>query len=175
MNINVLSLKDGENSYSFSETPDVFELSDFSFISDVKADVRLYKSSTQISLDIKVDTLLELSCDWCLEPYQFRLNTDFSLYYKYTNNREELQSAENDFDDFKFISPDTAYIDLNKEIRDYIVLSLPMKRVPGECEGRCISCGKQLSELFSGHTESDVNPVWEKLITKRISRNKKNK
>jgi uncharacterized metal-binding protein YceD (DUF177 family) len=65
-----------------------------------------------------------------------------------------------------FIGPETNKIDLKEVVREYIVLSVPMRKVPEEKDGVCCFCKKNIEEILRKNKEQEINPVWNKLLNK---------
>jgi uncharacterized protein len=164
MNINISNLKEGEHSFVFTVTGSELELNEFNFIDNIKVSLNLFKAHNQVDLKINVDSVVKIPCDRCLEDFDFKINNDFELIYKYSYDINEIDEDEDSLNDFKVISPDVHNIDLKKEIRDYILLSFPMKRAPEVEDDICLFCKKNINELFKFNEKKDINPVWEKLL-----------
>ena len=61
-------------------------------------------------------------------------------------------------DNIKYIDPHTHKIDILSDVRDYLILNVPMKRTHDEDDENCRQVEK------SGQDENkEINPVWEKL------------
>jgi uncharacterized protein len=82
-------------------------------------------------------------------------------------NFDESDSAR---EEVVFLHPDTDKIDLDKDIRDYAILAVPMKKLCSEnCKGLCPKCGKNLNDDLCDCIEEIIDPRWEviqKLKTK---------
>jgi uncharacterized protein len=163
MLINISGLSDGEHIYNLSESASGFDFGELKFVSDIRANVILYKSHNQIALNIKVETNIDFECDRCLKDFNYLLKTDFGVVYKYSYERGTVQLNESDDEDLKSISSDTSFIDLNKDIREFILLAIPMKKVPEENDGICLFCNKKIDDILNSEKEDSINPVWEKL------------
>jgi uncharacterized metal-binding protein YceD (DUF177 family) len=167
MNINISNLKEGEHSFVFTVTGEELDLKEYKFLNDVKVDLKLFKAHNQVDLRINIDSIVKLPCDRCLEDFEFKLNNDFELIYKFTYDKEEIDTNEDMLDDFKVISADVHNIDLKKEIRDYVLLSFPMKRAPDIKDDICLFCNKNINDLLKTQEKEEINPVWEKLLKKK--------
>ena len=59
---------------------------------------------------------------------------------------------------------DGEIIDLERPIRDAIVLALPINPLCDEdCEGLCPECGQKWSELPEDHAHESIDPRWSGL------------
>jgi len=165
MLINITGLNDGEHNYNFSEPASGFDLNELKFNSNINSEVRLYKSHNHLSLNVNIETKLIFQCDRCLEDFDFNLKTDFELVYQLVFDKVERNSLDSDVDDLKYISPESGFIELNKEVRDFLLIAIPMKKVPGEKDGICLFCKRNIQDILNVKKDEEINPVWEKLIS----------
>jgi len=163
MKINISSLSDGEHHYSYSEKPSVFEISFLDFMSNVNVDVNLCKSIDQIKLKVKLDVKLNFICDRCLYDFPQDVKNEFNLIYKYSFKDAPSLDDEMLNDNLKSISLDTHYFDITRDVRDYILLAVPMRKVPEEKDGVCLQCKKNISDIINIRNKDSKNPVWDKL------------
>jgi uncharacterized metal-binding protein YceD (DUF177 family) len=157
--INIANLSEGQHIFEFMPESEELEI-DQPKIEELKLNVILSKTGTQLILDAEITGRFCLSCDRCIEMYDQPFEQKFEIVYKYDFTGEQ----ENTDDNIKFISPKTIFIDISNEVRDYILLSVPMKAVPPENKGKCSFCGKDIEKLLNPERKEDINPVWEKLI-----------
>lgn len=104
-----------------------------------KITLDLFKATHQIDLKIKLAGIMTLACDRCLEVYELPFEKNFELVFVQKSQREEVFS-----DDYiRTYSPFMKTVDITNDIREYILLSIPMRKVPAEtAEGVCTWCGK---------------------------------
>ncbi|RPI13039.1 MAG: DUF177 domain-containing protein [Ignavibacteriae bacterium] len=101
--------------------------------------LEMFKTSNQLDLRINLKGKFILPCDKCLEMYEHPFENDFELVYVQQAQREEK------FDDdyVKSYSPHMKTIDITDDIRQFVLLSIPMKHVPVmKDDGTCTWCGK---------------------------------
>ena len=71
-----------------------------------------------------------------------------------------------------YLHPETDKIDLAKDIRDYAILAVPMKKLCSEdCKGLCPKCGKNLNDGTCDCHEEKMDPRWEPLQKLKIKNN----
>jgi uncharacterized protein len=165
LKIYINNLNEGEHNYNFVVLPNELEVDNVDIVSDVNVLAQLYKSGNQISFKVNISGKFKFQCDRCLDEYISDFSNEFIIIYKYDFD-SVVNQAEND--DIKFILPNTRYVDLTDDVRDYILLSVPMRKVPEEIEGDCSYCNKKVPEMLKIETREDINPVWEKLIKAKI-------
>jgi len=137
--INIGTLKDGNQVIDFVSDPNEIGL-DKSLIKDkILISIDLYKLPHQLDLKITVTCTLNLTCDRCLEIFPKELKADFELVFIQKSERESS------FDDgyVKTFNPFMKTIDITGDIREFILLAVPMKHLPPENrDGSCSWCGK---------------------------------
>ena len=122
-----------------------------------------------VSADLNYEVLAE--CARCLDPLTWSDSTSFVELFLYpeTDSRgRELAVAVTEISDSEsaphFVTNDC--VDLEDNVRDAIVLELPLKPLCSEsCEGLCTICGEKSGLGLHDHPVSD--PRWEALASLR--------
>lgn len=86
--------------------------------------VTLTKAMTEIVVELSVSTIASLQCDRCLAPTRKKLSGDYRILF--------LQSAaaeKDSDDDVRVISKNETHIDLTPDVRETLLLAVPMKNV----------------------------------------------
>lgn len=164
MKINISGLSDGVHYLSlFEKIPDDFVVP-YIIQDEIKIEVKINKNCHSVLLNIAVEGKMNLECDRCLEFFPYLFNTDFDLLYEYNYTGKEIRDIKKieEFNSFN-IKPDTKYLDISEPLRDYILLSIPMRKVPDENDDICSYCKKNVLEILSAKKDKNVNPVWDKL------------
>jgi len=146
--INIGTLEDGSHKLDlFSDTKEL-GLEQGLLKDKLKITLDLFKATHQIDLKIKLTGIMVLACDRCLEVYELPFENFFEQVFVQKSQREE---AFND-DYIRTYSPFMKTVDITNDIREYVLLSIPMRKVPAEnAEGICTWCGK-------------TKEYWQKLI-----------
>jgi len=124
------------------------------------ADVVLDKHETFIEADFRIRGTIKLTCDRCLEAFDFPLDIEKKVLFKYGEEDTELT------DEIIMISRERTSLELGQLIYEFIVLSIPMKKLhprfqdedDDESEGKMIYTSGSDED-----TEKAVDPIWEKL------------
>lgn len=112
------------------------------FIEPVTYEGEIYRVADDKYIHLDISYLYEESCGRCLED--FRKNGKAKLTGKMTSDREEIENNEEE--EFVYFK-DIDNIDLSKDIKGMILLSLPMKPLCSEeCAGLCQVCGIDLNK-----------------------------
>lgn len=158
MEIRISSLKDGAYPFSFDLPASNIEL-DESFIGNVTVAGELRKVSSQIVLQSRIEADYRKQCDRCLADVTGHVNVALDLYF-----REGHGAVPDEDDQVRHIDPDQDTIVLDDEVRQIILLSLPLKYLcQEECKGLCATCGADLNNGECSCVEAEVDPRWAKL------------
>ncbi|MBX7043144.1 MAG: DUF177 domain-containing protein [Ignavibacteria bacterium] len=158
--INIANLREGRHEFEFTPSAEDLELGEVK-CKDLNVRLTLDKTASQIIVSGKVSGQFELMCNWCTEDFRYPFSKEFQTAYRYDFTGDAVEGED---DNLKFISPKTIYIDLRDDLRDFILLTVPMRAVPGEDNGICKVCGRNINEFLNPEREQEMNPVWEKLI-----------
>ena len=100
--------------------------------------VDILKTSNQLDLNVYVSGLLKLACDRCLEEFDHQFESEFELVYVQKPAVEvKLQD-----DYIKVFNTFTKTIDITNDLHEYILLAIPMRKVPAEVNDKCSWCGR---------------------------------
>jgi len=161
MKIDIANLREGEFFYKFEDNGNLFkdtdELIDYSLVTDVN----LFKTAEFILLKINLSGNMKLICDRCLKEFNHTFSRDFELIYRF-KHRSEYDISDKDESVF-YISRDEKIIDIVEPVRDYFIITVPMKKVPEEKNGICTFCNIRTDEIIRTENIPSDNPVWDKL------------
>ena len=159
MVIKINNLNEGTHNLVFEEKFDDLELKE-PFSGNYLAEIKLTKLHNRIVLDINLKTTASLECDRCGINYNSNLRNTFQMVYLFGD-----LPVKNDSDNVIYLPSNADKIKLNKELRDYALLSIPMKKLCKEdCKGLCYACGKNLNYGSCGCEARQVDIKWNPLI-----------
>jgi uncharacterized metal-binding protein YceD (DUF177 family) len=123
--ISILKLKNGEHVYEFELKKDFFEAFEYEEIqdADLKAIVKLNKSSRLIMANFLIEGSVQLVCDRSLESFEENISTEEQTAYKYGETEEELS------DDLFQITANTQSLNVARQLFEMTVFALPMKKL----------------------------------------------
>jgi len=111
---------------------------------DLAFDIR--KDKQQFQLSGRVQTVLELPCSRCLEPFTRPVDAEFDLRYLPQTLNASADEHEIQEDDLSTAFYEDDQIDLGQLMREQFLLSLPMKPLCSDaCHGLCPVCGTNLN------------------------------
>jgi uncharacterized protein len=162
MKINISSLSEGTHDYQLSKKSEEIGLGS-NFFGGVQARVTLEKVRRQLFLKAKVSAQAHVECARCLDPMDRKFDSEFRIIY--VQNEEEYQ--EGNEDEVRILQHDTNNIDISDDVKDFILLSIPLKLVCRDtCGGLCPRCGRKIE---TGHDASctqeeiETDSRWNKL------------
>ena len=99
----------------------------------------LFKTNNQLDIKAKITGKLKLECDRCLEIFEKPFVSVFELVYVQKTRREEEISE----DYIRSYDAHMKSVDITNDIKETVILSVPMKKLPEEkSDGSCSWCGK---------------------------------
>jgi uncharacterized protein len=110
-----------------------------------------------IIIDGKFETPVRLMCDRCTKDYNMNLKFDIDEVIEVSNEPLPVEDLEFTIEKFHEQVTSTEKIDILDYIRQYIILSLPSKKL---CSEACINDD---INAFNAKAEDAVDPRWEKL------------
>jgi uncharacterized protein len=138
------SYSNGLHEFEFELVDAFFELFPESEIqkANVLVKVEMIKQERQLEFSFTLDGWVMLPCDRCLEEYEQPVEGEFDLYGKFGhgNNEDEF--------DVVWLSNDAYQIDLSQYLYEFVVLSLPMRKVHPDKAGGKPGCDKAMLDLL---------------------------
>jgi uncharacterized protein len=165
MKIQIGRLSEGIHLYHFQLGPSELELGE-NFRKEVGVDATLEKLATQFFLKAEIETAGTFECDRCLSEFEAPLSGSYRMYYVV----EEGGHENTDPAEIQIIPPGSSVIDISDDVRQTILLSVPLKLLCSErCEGLCPQCGRNLNTDPCSCSDTITDSRWEKL---RLMQNK---
>lgn len=155
--LNLNHIRTAQDRFEQAYRPDQFEADeDFRVVAPVALAFDIFKDKQAFRLAGRVQTILEMKCSRCLEPFSVPVDQEFDLRYQpHTRNTGESEK-EIEEDDLTTAFYEKDEIDLGQLMHEQFVLALPMKPLCGDvCKGLCVVCGTNLNT-----TTCDCKPVW---------------
>jgi uncharacterized metal-binding protein YceD (DUF177 family) len=132
------------------------------------ADVMLNKHETFIEADFHIAGQVELICDRSLEPFDFLIDEEHKIVFKFGDHDEEVT------DEIIMIHRDTATLELGQYVYEFITLAVPLKKLhprfkdepddeDDDAEVKLIYSSGPDSPDSDGPEEGPIDPRWEAL------------
>ena len=159
LKIKISGLDNGTYTYDFEG--DIGDISlEEPFCNKYKTKVVLSKYDDQMILEASTISDAEFICDRCLVPYKRIVDSNYKMVYLFMN--EAVASADSDI---TYLLRNAIYIDITDDVRDYLMLAVPMKKLCNEdCKGLCYKCGTDLNKSNCECRENEIDDRWNKLL-----------
>ena len=159
LKIRISGLSNGLHEYDFSVDPSAIGLEQ-KFSAPVEIHARLDKVTRQMFLRTAIRTNAQFQCDRCLDEFNQTVSAEYAMFYVY----DETDAAKYADDEVTVLKPDQVFIDTAEDVRQVIMLSVPLKLLCREaCKGLCPHCGVNRNNVTCTCVQEAADPRWEKL------------
>ncbi|MFN5458451.1 MAG: YceD family protein [Bacteroidota bacterium] len=136
---------------------------------NVSAKIELTKQNNLLSLIFNLKGKVEILCDRCAKQVPLPIEITEKLVVK---NGDVSETTDEIF----VLPPGETEIDVSQLLYEFILLSLPIKRVPCELDESVVCDFEALEKLEEIETEekkedTETNPIWEKLKNIKVNKN----
>ncbi len=123
-----------------------------------------------MQLQFAIKGTVGIECDRCLKDFDYPIESNEELVIKHGNPEESN-------DEILVINEGDAEFDVANYLYEYIILAIPVRKVPCELDAKKFICDKEtLEKLEKISSESEkqepINPMWEQLS--KLKKNNKN-
>lgn len=163
MLIDLRGLEEGRNVFTFEESPEDLHIEDpdLEFVGPIRSEVTVHKLGESLSATGRSRGRLRMSCGRCLAPFEADLSADYSFVLQ--KGRPRSLSGDED-ETLVWIDDRGDQIDLGTEVKDYLLLEVPVKPLCREdCAGLCPVCGANLNEETCNCEVKPADPRWDAL------------
>lgn len=125
--IRLAGLSEGVHEFEFNCMAAEFgdpALIEAGFSEEVSVKVTVEKMEGEMIVTLKTVAVAELTCDLCLAPITAELNGSYRICYSY--DQADERGAERN-EEYRQIDRNTVSLDLTEEVRETLLLSVPMK------------------------------------------------
>jgi len=137
--INIGSLSDGSQQIDLTTDAKELGLEENMIQDKIGVALDLYKTVHQLDIRVAISGVLKMECDRCLEVFEKPFEANFELVYVQKSAREDVI----DDDYIRTYNTFMKSIDITGDIKEIIILSVPMKKLPAENpDGSCSWCQK---------------------------------
>ncbi|MFH0778979.1 MAG: DUF177 domain-containing protein [Candidatus Eisenbacteria bacterium] len=174
MRIDVPSLREGENSLEFVESPQSLELGAEAaeFGPDIKVRLRLQRHNNEIVVWGNASGSLSEECSRCLGRGERKFDVEFEIFCDKIGARRDERPEDDRGTDTFLAHHDGRVLDIAPCVREALMLSLPMKPLCSEdCKGLCAVCGANLNETTCECGKGTPETRWS--ILERLKREQK--
>jgi len=165
----------GTHDYTFEINDTFFKGIENSEIAraNIAVNAVLTKQNNLLQMTFDIEGTVGAACDRCLKDFDYPVEAQEALVIKHGNPAEST-------DEILVIEEGQDEFDVSQYLYEYIVLSLPARRVPCELDEERFECDEEtLQKLESLADQSDggsapeeeSNPIWEKLNKIKYNKN----
>ena len=159
MIIKISNISEGIHSFEFDEDAADIDLGE-PFFGKVEVKTELSKLHSQIILQADITAKAKFNCDRCTAEFETILRSNYKMVYLFSSEYEENEDIN-----ITFLTPEANKIILNNDVRDYVLLSVPMKKLcKSDCKGLCPHCGKDLNVEECGCRKEEIDERWLPLM-----------
>jgi len=159
MKIKISGLDNGTHTYDFEGDIGDIDLEE-PFYNKYKTQVVLNKFMDQIILEASTISGAKFTCDRCSVDFEKDVESNYKNVYLFGNDVDSKQGS-----DITYLSTNTINIDITDDVRDYLILAVPMKKLCKEdCKGLCYKCGTDLNNSTCDCTKDETDTRWDKLL-----------
>ncbi len=162
--VNIVGLSNKEHRFEYEFGSEFFRKYGTDLLSEgsFQVDVVLNKHETFIEVNFNAKGTGRLICDRSLEPFDYPIQTENKIVFKYGEEYQELT------DEIIVIPRDTATLELGQYIYEFISLAVPLKKLhprfrdeaeeTDEAEGKIVYSSGGTEEKKNDEEETD--PRW---------------
>lgn len=172
-----VGLKLGTHAFNYQIDSTFFVHFEDAPIKESKLEVNLLfdkRRENFFELQFQIDGTVEAACDRCTAPIQLPIEDDYAMLVKFGNEEQVLEAQEEV--DIMYISNGDTIINVAHLVYEYIVLSIPIKKVHPEDEQGNSTCDKKMMDILNQHLlkdeEKKIDPRWEALKKLKDNKNK---
>jgi uncharacterized protein len=160
LRINISKLSDGSHQYSLSAEPAEIGL-DERFDRKVMVEAEVERANRQMVLRAESHSGGVFTCDRCLDEFPREVHSEFSILYVQGGDPPEGHEEDHEV---QYLPADVNIIDLGEDVRQFLILSLPLKMLCREnCAGLCPVCGANRNKTRCSCTVDETDPRWATL------------
>jgi uncharacterized metal-binding protein YceD (DUF177 family) len=162
MKIRIHGIKDGKHNIELSDNvsnfPNIFP----EFVGDVKLEGVLTKMRNRFNFEGIVHCNSKLICNISLEEFEQEISTKLELNYIIDTNLFLMKKDNSDDSSSEIVVPDDEeFVDITEDVKDVLVVSLPMKRISPKY------IGKSFAEIYPQYSstkkDDDIDARWAEL------------
>lgn len=159
MIIKISNLSEGTHEFIFEDGVESVGLEQ-PFFGKFKSLAVLSKLHDQLILSVKTKFNVKYQCDRCGADFDSMLNSEYQMVYL-----QNEKPADTESDNITYLSRTADKIDLKDDVREFALLSIPMKKLCKEdCKGLCYKCGADLNKEQCKCNKDEIDPRWKPLM-----------
>ncbi len=131
----------------------------------IEIGLTLEKQETMLVLNFRIDGLVEVNCDRCLEPFNYPISGEQQLIVQFGNSFKE------ETDEIIIIPENDHEINIAPFVYEYVYLLLPLQTIHPENKDGDMTCDNEVIERLNRlNKHNQTDPRWDTL--KKLKKNK---
>jgi DUF177 domain-containing protein len=160
--IPISGLKEGHHTFNFEIHKAFFDLFEESEIKEgeLAASAEVDRRPSLIDIRVRISGRVRISCDRCLEMFDFTMECDNNLVVKFGSVKDDSDP------EIVTLPRDEHELDLKQYLYEYIHLALPIQRIHPDDENGESTCNQLMLKKLKEHLiEEEVknDPRWDEL------------
>jgi len=164
MKIDLRDLQDGENILEFDESPEDLHIQqdeDIHIDGTIQTRLTIYKIGDSITAKGETACTITPECAKCLDTITFPIQVSYTFVFQ--KGQPEYQDEEDD-ETLIWLNDEPDEIDLGNEVKDYILLELPMIPTCAALPtGPCQKYDQDPIDVLGAQKEERIDPRWDAL------------
>lgn len=120
---------------------------DLKVLKAFSGNLKLLKRGIEVSVQGHISGSLELTCDRCLESFEFKIDEDFKVLLLPKGSLNLHEEKELSSEELEVSFYENSFISFFNILQEEIFLALPYRMLCREdCKGLCPTCGTNLNE-----------------------------
>jgi len=162
LQFDIQEIPEGASSKTAHLPGDYFPLDDEATLINADVEITFYRTDHFIKVSFSLTADVELICDRCLESFTEKVNGSFDILFQPGDvvESDTVQSA------VRQIPADDLIIDINEEVRDTVMLNVPVKKIHPKYideDGKPTEYETARFGDIPDEDEEKIDPRWEKL------------
>ena len=163
LTIDLKELEEGETTFTWESNAEDLDLADseVTFVAPIRTVAQVHKLADTLSAEGKTTYTISASCARCDEPIELSYDTSFHFVFQ----KDKPRGVEGDEDEtLVWLDAQSDEVDLGKEVRDYVLLEIPMNPVCEQYEaGTCPNLIEVEKVEAEASDQGRGDPRWDAL------------
>lgn len=168
LTFDIQKIPEGQSHKTAHLPEEYFTLKDETRLIEADVSISFYRTDHFVKVSFEVNSVVELICDRCLEPFTKPIEGVFDILFE----PGEVEETETVKSAVRQIPSDDLVLDIEEEVRDTIILNIPVKKIHPKYyddDGKPEEFGVARFGDIEPDEEQKIDPRWEEL--KKLKQN----
>lgn len=154
-------IPDGQSRKTVELQQGDLELSDEATLLEGSVLIQFYKTNHFVEVGFELGVWIELICDRTLKPYEREIEGDYHVLFE----PDAVEDSETEKGAVKQIPPEDLVLDIEKEVRDTIMLGIPVRKIHPDLYDKEGNPKEFETQHFGPEpdAEEQIDPRWSEL------------